>query len=237
MRIAFILALFCSSAFAQTSTTSLDSIIGMKASFLPSTVTLLQGSPGAYQDVGLPTPLTGQFQPTTVTIVSPVAATITGVRATICGKGTNWRVCAPFELDMTTPVVVPAGGSVKLTYNDAFGLAFSGSSATLIASVTPPVVIAPPPAPPPPPPPIVSCSPDPIGTKSPPALQLTSSDCAAWTLSGVIVKRNGVDTKNPFSSPGQTAYIQVGPLKGIRVYRPDGVYNCWSGTAWVGQGC
>lgn len=218
-------------AFAQTtSTTSMDSIVGMKATLLPSTVTLLTGTPGAYTDVGVAQPITGTpLFPTIVTIVSPIAATINGVRANICGKGNPWRVCAPFEIDISPVVVTIPGSTVKLVYNDAFGLALSGSSATLVASVTPPAVVAPP-APP-------VCTPDPIGTKMPPAAKLIAADCSSWVLTGTTVTRNGVSTNNPFNNPGQTAYIQVGPLGPIRVYRPDGVWNCWNGSGWVGSGC
>ena len=67
------------------------------------------------------------------------------------------------------------------------------------------------------------------------AAKLIAADCSSWVLTGQVVTREGVDMKNPLASV--TAYIQVGPTGAIRVFRADGVYNCWNGTAWSGSGC
>jgi hypothetical protein len=93
--------------------------------------------------------------------------------------------------------------------------------------VPPPVVVAPPPA---------ACTPDAVGTVSPPAAQLTSADCASWVLKGSTITRNGVDTKNPFTAPGDTLSISTS-ASSVHVITRDHGFNCWNGSAWVGSGC
>jgi len=182
--------LICSSALAQTmSTTQLDSIVAARPTLSGAVAQMYQN--GCFMQscaVGSAIVLTGSVQPTVVTLVSPVAATITGLQVTLAVSGKNWSTVAPFNIPIT-PVAVPAGGTVQFTYSDAFGAAlsasfvtvlnaiesFSTSPATLIASVTPPIAPPSPPAPVPTPTPV----PVPVPPPSPPPASTASAlgDC------------------------------------------------------------
>jgi hypothetical protein len=176
--------------------------------------------------------------------------TVSSVRVTLTLTGLTGVRIDPVVIHIDLPgVILPQGQTLAVRYD--MPLAQAGTFQWLVgagakASSIPPPVVGPvaggtiTPAPAPVPAPVVTppaaCTPDAVGTKSPPAAQLIASDCSKWVLSGTTVTRDGVDTKNEFTNPGQTDHIQVGPLGPIRVYRPDGVWNCWN-NGWVGDGC
>ncbi len=194
-----------------------------------------------------------------------VAVTVSGIRATFTATPSvtaGWEQVAPYGARVTfkTPIALPAAQSLGCRYDMpaqtfsiasltsiSWGAAGSGNlkcavgikAADLPAPGPVAVGVIPPPPAPTPAPTAESLVGDCIGTLP------VGYDCtrliapplvmsgANWTLVAGRPLKDGVDT-NPAS---QTTVSLIRSTNSVRLVASNGVYQCWTGTAWADAGC